>query len=159
MASFHFFRIIFCFQSSFCVLWALLHICCTYSAIDSETIFQTLTFNIIYSFLYPSIILWYRGQKFRIISPYFHIAPWKIHIRSIIRQSAQYIHFPLSAFSADYRILSIVAQALQIIEELSEIKSCYLWAEEEFSPLFSSWKFFRVVVLSEVRRHCLYSIA
>ena len=58
-----------------------------------------------------------------------------------------------------YWILSIINQALSKTEDLPEIESRYFASEEEFTSLFTSWKFVKVVILSDIGWNGFHTIS
>ena len=60
---------------------------------------------------------------------------------------------------SQYRILCIVPQTLSESEEFPEVQCCYFASEKEFTPLFSSWKFVEMIILSDVGRNGFYSVS
>ena len=57
-----------------------------------------------------------------------------------------------------YQILSIMSQALHIIEEFSKIQCCYFGTEKELATLFPTRYLFQMVILAYIRWNSFYAI-
>ena len=57
-----------------------------------------------------------------------------------------------------YRILSIMSQALHIIEEFSKIQCCYFGTEKELATLFPTRYLFQMIILAYIRWNSFYAI-
>ena len=75
----------------------------------------------------------------------------------LIFHRVDFSHFIL--LLSKYWILSIINQALSKTKELPEIESRYFASEEEFTSLFTSWKFVKVVILSDIGWNGFHTIS